>query len=240
MVGRMIRSRVLAPLLLVLLAPAALAEGRPPILVELYTSQGCNSCPPADKALKALAKRADVVPLSLHVDYWDYLGWRDTFARHAHTERQHRYRAALGERAVYTPQVVVQGQEGVVGSKAETVDAAIAAAKTRASPARISLQAGPEGFAAEVAPVGDGAAGPLRVYRAVYDLERRVKIGRGENRGRTLAYANVVRELEAVAEWDGTAPARYEIAPPGPGQGVAVWLQRGAAGPVLCAAKHEG
>lgn len=212
-----------------------------PVLVELYTSQGCNSCPPADAALGRLAARTDLVPLSFHVDYWDYLGWRDTFAKRQHTERQQSYRVSLGQRMVYTPQIVVQGLGGAVGSNAAQVEDLIDLAHAKPASAGIELAAEGGSVAARLMPKpGQGAgAGPAILWVAVYDRVRKVAIARGENRGRELIYHNVVRELRPMAEWDGQTPTSVTLPAPAAGQGLAVWLQKGRTGPILCAAKYE-
>jgi len=114
----MIRHLMAAALAAVTLTPAGQANADGPVVVELFTSQGCSSCPPADKILGELAKRDDVIALSLHVDYWDYLGWKDDFASPAHTARQQGYATALGERMMFTPQMIIGGTDSVVGSRA--------------------------------------------------------------------------------------------------------------------------
>ncbi len=233
-------ARLAAPLVALavpLIAGEAARAGGNDVLVELFTSQGCNSCPPADAALGEYAALEGVVALSLHVDYWDYLGWRDTFADSAHTKRQYAYRAAFGERAVYTPQIVVDGRTGVVGSKKAQVAALIADAQHTSPGAGIRLDATDDGLVAMLSP--GAVEGPFTVWCAVYDRSRTVEIGRGENRGKTLTYSNVVRELRRLAEWTAQAPQRVKVLRPASGQGVAVWVQRGEGGPVLGAAKYE-
>ena len=115
----------------------AVAETRGQVVVELYTSQGCNSCPPADRLLGKLAARDDLVALTFNVDYWDYLGWKDTLAQPAHTERQRHYAAALHNRSVYTPQIVIGGRQHAVGSDAAAVEAAIEAERRRPANGRM-------------------------------------------------------------------------------------------------------
>ncbi|GMG80900.1 thioredoxin family protein [Paralimibaculum aggregatum] len=215
------------------------------MMVELYTSQGCNSCPPADAALGRMAAREDLVALAFHVDYWDYLGWRDTFARPDHTERQFAYRTALRARMVYTPQVIVQGRSHAVGSHEAEVAGLIEAAQAAqaaAMPAELALEPGRAGggLTARLEPApGGGNAGPARLWLAVYDRSREVDIGRGENGGKRITYHNIVRELRALLDWDGASAEEVTVPMPPAGQGVAVWLQRAGPGAILCVAKYE-
>ncbi|MEM9148114.1 MAG: DUF1223 domain-containing protein [Pseudomonadota bacterium] len=206
--------------------------------MELFTSQGCSSCPPADAALGELAKRADVVALSLHVDYWDYLGWRDTFASRANTKRQYAYRESFGARVVYTPQMVIQGVGDAVGSRGAHVADLISMAKEKAVYATLDLATAGEGLVARLLPIeGASVAGVIWVAR--YVRSRSVDIGRGENRGRQITYHNVVESLENEGSWEGRAPWELALDPPGQGEGVAVWLQEGRTGPIFAAAKFE-
>ncbi|MCR9219361.1 MAG: DUF1223 domain-containing protein [Alphaproteobacteria bacterium] len=222
-------------------APQA-AAGQPraaPVVVELFTSQGCSSCPPADAYLaETLAHRADVIALSYHVDYWDYIGWEDPFADPAFTARQRAYGAALGERYVYTPQMVVDGRRHAVGSRRGAVEAAIAAARAdRAAAApSLTLERRPDGALSVRV---DGAEGPssARVLLVSFDRAHETAVGRGENGGRRLVNARVVRALEPLGVWTGgawagRAPAERLV---GDG-GAAVLLQQGEAGPILAAA----
>ncbi len=178
-----------------------------PVVVELFTSQGCSSCPPADEILATLAARPDVIPLALHVDYWDYLGWEDPFAQPAFTARQKAYARAKGERMIYTPQMMVGGAESVVGTDGAALDRVITARQDLKTPVRmqvtgsagqyqISLSANP--------PLKEGTV--VQIVR--YAPQARVHILRGENAGLELDYANVVTAWHAVAEWDGRTPTR--------------------------------
>lgn len=225
--------KLLATFLTVFLAawPAANARADTSVvLVELFTSQGCSSCPPADLNLAALAERDDVLALSLHVDYWDYLGWRDTFGEEAHTKRQMAYRDRMGARVIYTPQVIVHGLYDVPGHRAKAIDKAIKRARAGPEIARLAIVN--EGGMLKA--VLDAAPEPERctLWIAAYDLSQTVEIERGENAGRLMTYHNVVRELMRVGSWDGTAQ-KLALPQPGPGQGVAVWLQDDKTGRVL-------
>jgi hypothetical protein len=181
--------------------PAWAMPGRRPVVVELFTSQGCSSCPPADALLAELARtRADVLPLAFHVTYWDRLGWPDRFALPAATARQRGYAAIAGVGTVYTPQMVVDGVTDVVGSDRPRVLSAIGrAAREVAVPVR--LVRGREGLTVEV---GAGAGSGL-VLLVGFDPEHRTPVARGENAGRVLVEANIVRSLPELGPWAGAA-----------------------------------
>lgn len=184
----------------------ARAGDAPLVVLELYTSQGCSSCPPADALLEELAAREDVLPLALHVDYWDYIGWADTFGRPAHTARQKAYVHVAGGNSVYTPQMVVGGVEHIVGFKPMKV--ADLLAQHRATMGSVDLRAVAEGnmLRITVAP-HDGAVLPERIMIDVvgYTPEAKVAIGHGENAGETITYANIVTSWEHVGRWNGKA-----------------------------------
>ena len=223
----------LATMLTVLLAFGSASGARADavvVLVELFTSQGCSSCPPADANLAALADREDVLALSLHVDYWDYLGWRDTFGQKAHTERQVAYRDLMGARVVYTPQIIVHGTQDVAGHRAKAIDAAIAEARTGTETARLAIVTEGGMLKAVIQPADEPERCTLWI--AAYDRSRTVRIARGENAGREITYHNVVRELMTVGAWDGSAQ-KLALPQPASGQGVAVWLQDDRTGRVL-------
>ncbi|MFV0473234.1 MAG: DUF1223 domain-containing protein [Pikeienuella sp.] len=219
-------------------APAGLTqEDASPIVVELFTSQGCPECPPADIALGALADRADVIALSVHVDYWDYLGWRDIFAMPGNTKRQRAYAEALHENTVYTPQMVFQGRETVIGSTISELDAAIMRQRARTPRAAVALRRDGDELLIEIAP---GPANTMLkpeadVVLAYYLDSRTVKIEQGDNKGESISYRNVVSDWFAVGEWRGEAaelraPARDGF------DGVAAIVQAGQGGPILGAA----
>lgn len=182
-----------------LAAPAAAGE-RSPVVVELFTSQGCSSCPPADAYLGELAKRPDIIALSLHVDYWDYIGWKDPFAQRGFTERQRAYSRALTQRYVYTPQMVVDGHSQGVGSDRGAIERLIReAAKTREAVARPRLRQ----VGDEIRIEGGGPVSAV-VWMAVYDAAQRTPVARGENAGRQLANHHVVREWRTLGRYEGT------------------------------------
>ena len=205
------------------------------VVVELYTSQGCSSCPPADALLSELADRDDVIALALHVDYWDYIGWKDSLARPEHTARQKGYATALGRGMVYTPQFIIGGQDHVTGS--EPIEVAELVQKHRAAPRPIALTVRRDGEIILVEARAVGAVdGPVVVQVARFIPMQRVAITRGENAGRTFDFRNAVDLWIEVGEWNGqgTYAATARVAGDAP---VAVILQRDGYGPVLAAAR---
>ncbi|WP_300042448.1 DUF1223 domain-containing protein [uncultured Paracoccus sp.] len=181
-----------------------------PVVVELFTSQGCNSCPPADAMLAELADDPDVLPLSFHVDYWDYLGWKDNFARPEFTRRQKDYARSVGERAVYTPQMIVGGQDTAPSMRPADLMGMIDA--HRASPAMVNMTERDEGDrkVIELTPLSD-LGGVIAVLLVRFAPSRRVEVTAGENSGRVMTYRNVVLDIARLAEWDGRAPLRLTI-----------------------------
>ena len=220
--------RAIVAAVLLLLLPSgqrsAVAQDAP-VLVELFTSQGCSSCPPADALLGELAQRGDVVALAFHVTYWDRLGWKDSFGAEAWTDRQRGYAGLLGTRGVYTPQVVVAGRLDVVGSDRRRVLAAVDLARSRAPAAAISFD-GRGRAQLPTVPLGR----PARLLRADFTDFAEVGIGRGENAGRTIAYHRIVRALADLGPWDGQARS-LEV--PDGGGGFALIAQDPASGAVV-------
>ena len=182
-------------------APVRAGERTVPIVVELFTSQGCNSCPPADAYLGELAKRPDVLALSLHVDYWDYIGWKDPFAQHAFTLRQREYSRALAQRYVYTPQMVINGRLHGIGSERPNIEQLIAEArKERETDAAASPTIALVG---DELKIGRGPSGKATVWMAIFDPRQTTAVGRGENAGLDLVEYNVVREWTEIGGYDG-------------------------------------
>jgi hypothetical protein len=179
--------------------------GERPIVVELFTSEGCSSCPPADALLAELAHRPEVLALSFHVDYWDRLGWKDPFSSAAATRRQHRYAELLGLATVYTPQIVVDGKRQAVGSDRAEVERALASARGRRDQVPVALALDHGRAQIKLGPGGDGAA--ASVLLVGFDRRHVTAVARGENSGRTLAHVDVVRSIEEVAQFDGRASA---------------------------------
>jgi hypothetical protein len=204
--------------------PLAMAAAGNPLVLELFTSQGCSSCPPADQYLGALQReRPDLLVLDLHIDYWDSLGWKDPFSLPAATARQQAYDRLLGSE-VYTPQLVIGGSRQAVGSDEDAVTAAIASAyEDRAAlpPVALRLTAHGAGLAVDVA-AGSGSA---ELWLVGYDDRHTTAIGRGENGGLTETEVDIVRSIRPVGAWSGD-PLHIEIARP-LGQRVAVLLQQG-------------
>ncbi len=202
------------------LSPLAAQAAERPVVVELFTSQGCSSCPPADAYLRELStQRADVLPLAFHVTYWDGLGWKDPYSMQAATQRQDLYGRRFGDGS-YTPEIVVDGAAGMVGSRRSDVGAAIERAKrTSRTAAAVSVTKNGEQISIQV---GFGT-GPGRILLIGFDREHTTAIGRGENGGRTLTEANIVRSIRAVGQWSGAALRINEQFPEG--QDVAVVLE---------------
>src|SRR3712207_4768784 len=187
-------ARSAAAVLLIGLAGPAVAAAAPKAVVELFTSQGCSSCPPADQFLAELAGRPDILALTFPVDYWDYLGWKDTLAQPAFTVRQRAYASARNDKQVYTPQIVVNGLKPIVGSDRAKIESVIAkSAHSGGLPVAVTLSETGSAVTVEIGSSPDGLSGEawlLPVAKA-----REVAIGRGENKGRTITYANVVRGI---------------------------------------------
>ena len=221
-------------IMLGLSAGIAAAADKRPAVVELFTSQGCSSCPPADAYLNELTRgNDDVLTLAYHVTYWNDLGWEDPFSLEASTQRQRRYAARLGE-GPYTPQIVVDGVDGMVGSNRRQVAAAIDKAKKQGvTAAQISLAR--EGGRLSIG-VGTGV-GKGELLLIGLDREHTTQVGRGENGGRSLTESSAVRSLRSVGKWDGSALTLREDFPDG--ENIAVLLQ-GADGHVIGAAKLVG
>lgn len=188
-----------------------LAEGVP-VVVEMFTSQGCGSCIPSDTMLAMLADEPDVLPLSYHVDYWDYLGWPDSFARPEFSERQERYARAAGEHAVYTPQVIVGGSDTALSLGPAQLMGLIDA--RRLAPALVSVQRKPapdgKGQLITLTPLSD-LGGPVQVLLVRFAPWRTVEVAGGENHGKRVTYANVVLSLDMLARWNGAAALNVTV-----------------------------
>ncbi|WP_435530943.1 DUF1223 domain-containing protein [Pseudotabrizicola algicola] len=213
---------------------AALAQSAP-VVVELYTSQGCSSCPPADAFMEELVKSPDVIALSLHVDYWDYIGWRDTFASPHFTQRQKAYAKAVGSRMIYTPQMIVGGLDRVEGNDPAQVSEAIRRHQAQTSPVRLVVTR--EGDQITIRAEADPPlTKPARIQLVRYLPEATVAIGRGENEGREVKYTNIVTDWQSVATWPGVDPFEMTASVAGPDPVVVIVQTEGPAD-VLAAAQ---
>lgn len=232
------------------LPPAALADGkasRPLGVVELFTSQGCNSCPPADAVLADLAQSTDVVALAYHVDYWDYLGWRDALGSAENTARQRAYAQTLDNVSIYTPQAIVNGQRDMNGARRDRVQSALddMAQTARGLRADVSIEDRGDSIVIVAGGLADnGGDEPVNAHVVLVDFtpKQSVAIRAGENRGQTLDYWNIVNGMQTIGMWSGT-PKSFELPKSElmkKGNGCAVLLQvvdkSGRPGPILGAA----
>ena len=180
----------------VLQARADAAEWNASAVIEMFTSQGCSSCPPADEIVGDYAKQRGILALSWHVDYWNYLGWKDTFSHKTFTERQQRYAVSFRRRGVYTPQAVVNGRNHTVGSRLDSIEELRKGYEASGRGLTVPVETNRSGNSLRIsAKLNSGEATLWIVY---YDSARKVKIQRGENRGRTITYHNVVRDFDML------------------------------------------
>lgn len=229
--------KAIAAALWISMSPSANAQSGP-VVVELFTSQGCSSCPPADALLHRLADREDVLPLALHVDYWDYIGWKDQFAKPEHTLRQKGYAHAGGRSMIYTPQMVIMGQDDVVG--ADAMELAEVIAKHQRSAPQMQIEAVREG---EVLTLRLHALVALPQQQVIVQLVRfapvkPIVITRGELAGSQFKYANVVEDWLQLDTWDGQNELKLVVPMIG-AEPAAVLVQQGLFGPILAAARVD-
>lgn len=186
-------------------APAS--AGEPRAVIELFTSQGCSSCPPADKLMGEMAQDPSLITMSLAVDYWDYLGWKDTMALRGHSARERAYANARGDREVYTPQVVINGIVHALGSDRAAIEKAIAQTRRTAAPLTlpVTMTVADGKVTVNVPAATDENQKSAEVWLCPITGTAPVAIGRGENRGRTLTYTNVVRRWVKLGDWNGQA-----------------------------------
>jgi hypothetical protein len=189
-----------------IIRPADAAEPR--AVVELFTSQGCSSCPPADRIIGELAKDPSIIALSMPIDYWDYLGWKDTLADSRFSARQKAYSQVRGDRDVYTPQVVVNGSVHLIGSDRAGIEGAIGNTEKSAGVMSVPVTMTLSGKQINVSVAASGKE-PATMHGEVWicsvSKEIPISIGRGENRGREITYHNVVRNLLKVGDWNGSS-----------------------------------
>lgn len=234
---------VLGLLALSALALPAAAEpvSRPKAVVELFTSQGCSSCPPADALLTSLAEQDDVVALAYHVDYWDYVGWKDTFGDQAYSDRQRGYAESWGSTRIYTPQMVVNGAKGVVGSRRNEVHGALDGAQL---PVAVNISQHGDMLKIDIAANRD--QGDAVVWLVTYLDRANVRVEKGENAGKTMVYTQVVTGRQPLGMWEASTGATLKL-PMGEmlgedNKGIAVVVQQengGLPGPILGAATFE-
>ncbi|WP_170144369.1 DUF1223 domain-containing protein [Dichotomicrobium thermohalophilum] len=243
----MTRALVLCPLIALAACLAMLSasdakaqKNSGPVVVELFTSQACSACPPADRLLGELAERDDVIALSLPVDYWDHLDWKDTLGRAEHSERQRRYARHLDRPNVYTPQIVVNGHIGVIGSRADAVQAAIRTAHEDPKRVPVEIEAAGKMFRLQIGAAE--ATGPADIIVVPLRSASTVAIKRGENRGKTITYHNVSRGLKLVGTWRGkprTLTLSHDTVMTPDADRCAVILQDSQSGAILGAALLE-
>lgn len=213
-------------------------DARHPVVLELFQSQGCSSCPPANANVNALADRPDVLALSFGVTYWDQLGWKDRFAQPAFTERQWDYAHVAKRSQVFTPQIVVDGRTAITGIRRAELDEAIARLGPVTGGPELSARGNPATGAGQLTIPAGKTTQPATVWLAEYDPRvREVPVSAGENNGRTLPHRNIVRRLVALGTWTGRSmtlplPARAEG-----GNRSAVLVQEGRGGPIVAAIK---
>ncbi|WP_373503112.1 DUF1223 domain-containing protein [Aestuariivirga sp.] len=218
-------------------ARPALAAAPVDVVVELFSSQGCSSCPPADRILGEIRTRPGVLALTFHVDYWDYLGWKDTLASADFSQRQYDYAKARGDMDVYTPQMVVNGQKPLVGSQRSEVFAVLDQSRQTHWPIELSMSDGAKELAIEIG-AGEGPQDATLWVMPITDRIS-VKIGKGEMAGREITYNNVVRRLIPAGMWNGKA-SRLTLPKDGlmtsDATACVALLQQGKVGPILACA----
>jgi hypothetical protein len=217
---------------LALAASLGAAAAQPLSVVELFTSQGCSSCPPANANLIKVKDQPGVLALSFNVTYWDYLGWKDIFGRQEFTQRQVSYEPPLGHDGPFTPQVVVNGHADVVGAAPGEIEQLISVSGQTSGPS-LSLDGGKINIGAGAVPGGKADVWLVRYLRGVVE----VPVARGENTGRTLPHANVVHSLKKLGSWTGDATA-LDLPPASDGLSTAVLVQSPGGGPILAAATN--
>lgn len=227
--------------LLAVPAGAESMRARPKAVVELFTSQGCSSCPPADALLTGLAQQDDVIALAYHVDYWDYVGWKDTFAHAAFSDRQRAYAESWGSSRIYTPQMVVNGQKGVVGSRRNDVHQALDGA---ALPLQVDISRNDNMLKIAIPP--NGGLADAVVWLVTYLDRSEIAIDKGENAGKTMVYTQVVTGRQVLGMWESASGANLKLPIPEvlaeTSTGIAVIVQQeqdGLPGPILGAAAFE-
>ena len=209
-----------------------------PVVLELFTSQSCSSCPPADALLKKLSADPDLLPLSFHVHYWDYLSWKDTYSSPVYTDRQKAYAQALGQSGVFTPQLIVNGTASVIGSNENDVEQAITA--VRRTPLAVSVSLKPVGhqlIASIAANNQSTALVQADIWEVQFDRYAKTRIAAGENGGRTLENINNVTSITSLGTWQSDGSKTISLDPPASG-GVAIIVQAKGQKAILGAASY--
>jgi hypothetical protein len=208
-----------------------------PVVVELYTSQGCSSCPPADAIFGELKERDDVIAIALHVDYWDYIGWKDEFGDPVHADRQRTYANKAGRRSIYTPEMIVNGQTDIVGAKPMALSKAIAEHKEASL--RMTLDAVRNGDTLDVrGTVPTSGAMQMEIHVLQIMPVHLSKITRGENRGNTYEYSNIAHDWRLAGTWDGKSPLDMSLEVTGDDP-IVVLVQEAGGGPIVAAARID-
>ncbi|MDX5349864.1 MAG: DUF1223 domain-containing protein [Paracoccaceae bacterium] len=219
------------------LAAVAPAQAEPVVVVELYTSQGCSACPPADEFVAMLASNPQILPLALHVDYWDYIGWADKFAHPKFTDRQRAYAKAVGSRTIYTPQLIIGGADRIEGFAPEETAERLRAHMAAGTPVRLTVTRDGDRLVIR-AEADPPLTEPVRVHLVRYKPEETVMIERGENAGKTITYTNIVTAWDRVADWSGQEPLELTAPFPGEEPGAVIVQQDGPAA-ILAAARVD-
>ncbi|MFT5007238.1 MAG: hypothetical protein ACI8YI_002873 [Paracoccaceae bacterium] len=207
--------------------------GDRPVVVELYTSQGCSSCPPADEILAKLAGQENVIALALHVDYWDYLGWKDDFGSKEYSDRQRAYAKAGGKRTIYTPQMVIQGESHAIGNRVNDVASLVAEHGNQENVVDLKLTRAGDQLTIQ-AKAKNGGVGRTSIQLVRYIPEQSVNIRAGELAGRKLNYVNIVTEWHALTQWNGRGDKTFEFEVTG-NQPIVVLVQAVGSGPIIAA-----
>jgi hypothetical protein len=219
------------------LAVGAPVSAEPVVVVELFTSQGCVACPPADEFVAMLASDPRILPLALHVDYWDYIGWADTFAQPQFTDRQRAYAKAAGSRMIYTPQFIIAGRDRIEGLEPKEISTRLREYLAAGQTVRLTVTR--DGDRVVIRAEADPPlTEPVRVQLVRYKAEETVMIERGENAGKSVNYHNVVTAWERVGDWGGDAPLEL-VAPYTGDEPGAVIVQADGPAAILAAARVE-
>ncbi len=208
-----------------------------PVVVELFTSQGCSSCPPADALLHEYANSNDVIALAFHVDYWDYIGWKDTFASPAYSRRQRAYARAGNRTVVYTPQMIIGGQDSIIGHKPDELASVIATHAGTPGKINLAVDANAGGGVIRIrAERLQSGLGPLVIQLVQYVPDQVVHIRRGENRNRKIRYSHIVDRLQVLRNWqdENDVALNANVTANRP---VVVIVQAGSHGPILAATR---